>query len=273
MSESSFSQATFAQSNFAELYERMLVAPLFRPFVDDLLERVRLAPGDRLLDLACGTGVVARAARERLGAAVTIVGVDASPQMLAVASSVAPGIEWRQGNAGALPVDDSERFDVIVCQQGLQFFPDKPAAAREMRRVIARGGRLAVSAWRPLEEIPMILALHRVAERHLGAVTDRRHAYGDAGTIRQLFAGAGFGNVSVDTVSRTLRFDEAGVFLRLNAMALVNMSSAAEGMNEESRAALADTIADDSRSVLQPFAEGPAIVFEMRTNVLTAHAE
>ena len=126
-------------SNFPEMYERFLVGPLFQPWADVLLDRVSLAAGDRVLDVACGTGIVARRAKERLGEAGQVVGVDVSPQMLTIARDVAPDIDWREGNASALPVGAAEKFDVVVCQQGLQFFPDKSAASAQMRRPGAGG--------------------------------------------------------------------------------------------------------------------------------------
>src|SRR5262245_6366072 len=126
-------------ASLPELYERFLVEPLFRPFAEELLDRTALAPTARLLDVACGTGIVARIAQTTIGDRGRLVGVDASPAMLAVASSVAPTIEWRQGDAARLPVQPDETFDVVTCHQGLQFFPDKPTAVREMRRVLAPG--------------------------------------------------------------------------------------------------------------------------------------
>ena len=117
------------QASFPEMYERWLVGPLFRPWAEMTLEEVRVSPDDRILDIACGTGIVARLASERLGDAGHVVGVDLSPDMLAVARALAPDVDWREGNASALPLRDGEQFDVVVCQQGLQFFPDRPAAA------------------------------------------------------------------------------------------------------------------------------------------------
>lgn len=160
------------QATFPEMYERWLVGPLFRPWAETTLEEVELSSGDRVLDIACGTGIVARLARERIGDAGHVVGVDISSDMLAVARAVAPGIDWREGKAGALPLYDGEQFDVVVCQQGLQFFPDKPAAAAEMRRALAKGGRLAVATWRSDDEIPFFRELRRVVERQLGAIAD-----------------------------------------------------------------------------------------------------
>ena len=103
-------EALFAAMTFPEIYERLLVGPLFRPFAEDLIARLHPGAHDRLLDVACGTGIVARVARERMGQAARIVGVDASAPMLAVARGVDSTIDWREGNAMTLPVSDDERF-------------------------------------------------------------------------------------------------------------------------------------------------------------------
>src|SRR5688572_29097145 len=117
------SQPVFAgpQSGFAEAYERVLVPGLFRPCAELLLDRLRVAPGERLLDVATGTGIVARLARDRVGDGGAVVAVDQSPAMLAVAQSLDPRIDWREGSAISLPVPPGELFDVAVCQQGFQF--------------------------------------------------------------------------------------------------------------------------------------------------------
>ncbi len=256
---------------FPELYERWLVEPLFRPWVDDLLERVAPAPGDRLLDVACGTGIVARVAHERLGGTGPVVAIDANGGMLAVARAAEPAIDWREGDAVSLPFADAS-FDVVVCQQGLQFFADRAAAAREMRRVLAGGGRAGIAVWRPLDEIPFFSTLHRVAERHLGAVTDRRHVLGDAQALTALFTDAGFHRVDVEIVSRRLHFPDPAMLLKLNAMALVGMVPASRLMPEEDRARLVEAIAADSARVLPFFAQPEGIVFQMSTNVVTARA-
>src|SRR5215471_4332234 len=135
----------FVATTFTEIYERVLVGPLFRPFAEQLVSRVAPNRGDSVIDIACGTGIVARVARERLGPEARVVGVDVAPAMLAVARTVDPTIDWREGNAVSLPVGDAEHFTVLTCHQGLQFMPDKLAAVRDMRRVLAPGGRVAIA--------------------------------------------------------------------------------------------------------------------------------
>ena len=260
----------FAQLSFPEMCEQALVGPLFRPWAEDVLEEVGLTPGDRLLDVACGTGVVARLAKERLGDTGRIVGVDLSPAMLAVARREGPGIDWREGDAGALPLRDDERFDVVVCQQGMQFFPDRAAAARQMRRALAEGGRLAVSTWRPDAEVPVCEALRHVAERHLNPISDRRHSLGEAGPLEALLLDAGFQDVRSKTLSRTIRFEDGAVFIRLNAMALVGMSGASKDMGDDERERALMAIVRDSAGVLEAHTDTSGFTFQLSTNLATA---
>src|SRR5262249_375988 len=156
-----------------------------------LLERVAPHQGDSLMDVACGTGIVARVARERLGPGARIVGVDVAPAMLAVARSVDQTIDWRLGNATSLPASTDERFAVVTCHQGLQFMPDKAAAIREMRRVLAPGGRVAIATWCSLNDLPGMLELNAVVERHVGPIVDSRHSFGDAGALTHVLDEAG----------------------------------------------------------------------------------
>jgi ubiquinone/menaquinone biosynthesis C-methylase UbiE len=258
------------QTSFPQMYERWLVGPLFRCWAEMTVEEVGLGPGDRFLDIACGTGILARVARERIGDAGHVLGIDISPDMLGVARAVAPGIEWREGNASALPLKDGEQFDIVACQQGLQFFPDKPAAAAQMRRALAKGGRLAVTTWRSDEEIPFFRELRRVAERHLGAISDQRYGFGDAAPLETLLRDAGFNEVRSKVLSRTIRFEDGAPFLRLNAMALVGMSAAGKSMRDVERERVVGTIVDESTPVQQSYMDGSTLAFELRTNLATA---
>lgn len=265
-------QQLFAQLSFPEIYEQALVGPLFRPWADLILEDVELGAGDRVLDIACGTGIVARLAKERLGEAGAVVGVDVSPQMLAVAHRVAPGIDWRQGEASALPLRDNEKFDVIVCQQGLQFFSDRVAAASQMHRALVAHGRLAVSTWCPDEKFPVLRQLRGVVERHLGAIVDRRHSFGEAGALETLLRETGFRDVRSKTVSRTIRFNDGSVFVRLNAMALVSMSRASSAMSDEERQQIVAAVTRDSADLVRLHTDGTGFAFELGTNVAMATA-
>jgi ubiquinone/menaquinone biosynthesis C-methylase UbiE len=258
------------QTSFPQMYEQSLVGPLFRPFAEVAVETMELSPGDRVLDVACGTGIVARVAKERLGDAGQIVGIDVSPGMLAVARDAAPAIDWREGKADALPIRDGEQFDVVFCQQGLQFFPDKPAAAAQMRRALAQGGRLAVSTWCSDGEIPFFRELRQVAERHLGAIADQRYSYGDAAALEALIRDAGFREVQSRRLARTVRFEDGDSFLTMNAMAFVGMSAAGKTMSDDQRRAVVVVIARDSEPVLQSYSDASGLAFELTTNFAVA---
>jgi ubiquinone/menaquinone biosynthesis C-methylase UbiE len=126
-----------------DVYERYLVPAIFGVWAPVLIDAAALRPGDRVLDLACGTGVVARQAKPHVGPTGAVTGVDLNPGMLAIARSVEPSIDWQEGNAGALPFTDGS-FDVVFCQLGMQYFPDRSAAIGEMHRVpVGRHGRIA----------------------------------------------------------------------------------------------------------------------------------
>jgi ubiquinone/menaquinone biosynthesis C-methylase UbiE len=126
-----------------ENYERYLVPSIFGPWAEDLVEMAALRRGERVLDIACGTGIVARTAARKLAGSGSVVGLDLSAPMLAAARAAAAAegmaVEWWEGSAVKLPLADAA-FEVVFCQQGLQFFPDRVSALREMYRVLTPGG-------------------------------------------------------------------------------------------------------------------------------------
>ena len=151
---------------------------IMAPFVEAMIARTAIAHGDTVLDLACGTGLVTRRAALLAGAEGRVVGLDLNPEMLAVARNLgAPSgasvaaIEWREGSALALPCADGE-FSVVLCQQGIQFFPDLQLATAEMARVVAPGARLAVSFWAELGEQTYFQVQVAALRRWLGAAVD-----------------------------------------------------------------------------------------------------
>jgi ubiquinone/menaquinone biosynthesis C-methylase UbiE len=151
----------------AESYEANFVPQLFAGLAPPLLDAARLRPGQRVLDVCCGTGIVARPAADRIGTTARIVGLDRNAAMLTVARRVRPELEWRQGDAQALPFGDGE-FDVVTCQSGLMFVPDAPKAVREMARVLASGGTLAVQLWSAPNRQPGFRPMADAVARHAG---------------------------------------------------------------------------------------------------------
>jgi ubiquinone/menaquinone biosynthesis C-methylase UbiE len=199
-----------------ENYDRYLGPFLFEPWAGILLAIAGPKPGDELLDIASGTGVVTRLAARRVAPGGRVIGVDFSEAMLAYASSrpaasdAAP-IEFVQGSADALPLPD-DRFDVVLCQQGLQFFPDRPAAVGEMRRVLRPGGVVSVAVWaaghriEPIDDYLEVLAETGVEPSFPGAFERDTFAIGSE-ELRTLFEDAGFTSIDVSSVERTIELE------------------------------------------------------------------
>jgi ubiquinone/menaquinone biosynthesis C-methylase UbiE len=261
-----------SKPSFAELYERMLVGPLFTPWAERLLTGAPLGPGARVLDVACGTGIVARLAYSRLDGQGHVVGVDKSPMMLAVARTIATTIDWREGDAAELPLRVDERFDVAFCHQGVQFFPDRLAAMRSVRAALVPGGAVAVGVWRSLADNSVFNDLGRVAERFLGPIQDMRHSFPDAGHLAQLLSDAGFTNVKVAPLTIETRFDiPVAVLVRLNAAAVVGMSGA-KSLSDAERANIIDEIVDASVGEITHYVHNGVLVCQTSANVATARA-
>jgi SAM-dependent methyltransferase len=180
----------------AELYERWPGRYILGPWAPLLVDASHLVAGDRMLDVACGTGIVARAAAKRVGHGY-VVGVDLNPGMIAVARSLSAligiSIEWLERSALDLRLKNAS-FHVVLCQQGLQFFPDKLVALREMRRVLDHGGRLALSVWNSIGSYHSAMA--EALARFVGIeIADRFCASRQAPTgegLRRLAMEAGF---------------------------------------------------------------------------------
>jgi SAM-dependent methyltransferase len=178
----------------AAAYEERLVPSIMAEWVPRLLDAAAVGPGDRVLDLACGTGVVVRMAAASVGPGGRVTGLDVNPGMLAVARRLTPAIEWRQGEAEKLPLADGS-FDAVICQFGLMFFADRAAALREMMRVLAPGGRLAVSVFDSLESNApygiMADVLGRQIGEHAAGALRLPFALGDTAELGAAFEAAG----------------------------------------------------------------------------------
>lgn len=200
-----------------ENYERYFVPAIGAPVARDLVEVAALRSGERVLDVACGTGVVTRLAAERVGDAGSVAGSDIHPGMLAVARASAPpdaSITWYETAAEAMPLADGA-YDVVLCQMGLQFFSNKPAALREMARVLAPGGRVVLNVPGPTPEPFSILAdaLARHVAPQVASFVHAVFSLNDAAELRRLLDDAGFRDVDVQAARRTLRLPPPEEFL------------------------------------------------------------
>lgn len=191
--------------------------------------------GELALDVACGTGAVTRLLAERVGPTGKVTGLDLNPGMLAVARLAAPSqsIEWVEGSVVKIPLPDAT-LDAVVCQQGLQFFPDKAAALSEMHRVLKRGGRLALSCWRSVEHTPGYHVLEQALARRIGPEKAALppFSFGEAGAIRALLVGAGFREVKLWAEAKMLRFRSAEHLVRAVVGGAPTMMGALTGQGE-----------------------------------------
>lgn len=196
-------------------YESSCVPAMFGPLAERLLDAAGLVGGERVLDVACGTGVVARAAVRRGAAAVT--GVDRNRAMLGVARRTTPVATFVEADAAALPLPDGA-FDLATCQQGLQFFPDRAGALREQRRVLRTGGRAALALWPAIETHPgfaiLADALGRIVGPEAEAVMRAPYGLADATDVEAFAGSAGFGSVALEQVDGEFRWPSCDAFVR-----------------------------------------------------------
>ena len=258
----------------AENYERHFVPAIGTPFARPLLEAARLRPGELLLDVACGTGIAARLAADAVGPTGKIAGLDLNPLMLDVARRVTAegsptqtAIEWHQGNAEELPLPD-ESFDAVVCSLSLQFFSDKVAALREIRRVLAPGGRAVLGTPGPTP--PVFRALDAVLGRHMGAEASMfvRTVFSlhEPAEIRDLLERAEFSDVEAQRHPLSLRVAPPADFLWQYVQS-TPLSAAAAQLDDDARAALER----DAVAQCQPFVDGEAIVMDPGLLIATAN--
>jgi ubiquinone/menaquinone biosynthesis C-methylase UbiE len=259
-----------------ELYQRYLVPAVTAMWAADLVDRAALREGERVLDVACGTGVVARIAAERVGATGRVTALDLNAGMLAVARSLPPVngavIDWREGSALALPFPVAA-FDVVFCQLGLQFFPDRPHALLEMRRALTPGGRLALNVFGPIEHNPATHALAAALDRHIGqdASTAKRteHALADTEQLRRLVADAGFPDIEIDTVSKLVRFPSPADYVRIQ-LAATPLASVVVQYDTASRERLVEEVVKDVGAALTSYTKMEGLTFPQEVHCVLA---
>ncbi len=257
------------------LYQRHLVPAVTAVWAADLVERAQPRSGERVLDVACGTGVVARLVAGRMASGL-VVGLDINGGMLAIAQSLSPiegaSIEWCAASALQMPFADA-RFDLVLCQLGLQFFPDRGAALRDMRRVLGPDGRLALSVFSAIERTPAANALATALDRHLGAtasvVKRSEHALADPAMVRALVTGEGFRDVVLATVTQAIRFASAADYVRIQLTA-TPMAGLVRDMERARRETLVAAIAQEVASATGADAPNAPLCFTQEAHVLLA---
>jgi ubiquinone/menaquinone biosynthesis C-methylase UbiE len=200
----------------AEAYESVFVPALFEPWAQMLVDAAGVVAGDRILDVACGTGIVARMAADRVGAGGSVVGIDRNPAMLAVAERLRPDIEWREGDATGLPFL-ARSFDIVFCQAALMFFADPQRALREMARAIKDDGTVAIQVWDRLKDQPayrpFIDAAARSARADATSLLSSYFSRGDLSALQGLLRAGGLWPVVTRTRSTNLRFGSVDAFV------------------------------------------------------------
>jgi SAM-dependent methyltransferase len=204
-----------AQVAAARAYEALFVPALFTQWGPIMVEAAQLTTGQSVLDVACGTGVLTRAAYEKVGPGGSVTGLDPGAGMLAVARERCPSVHWREGGAESMPFGEAS-FDAVVCQFGLMFM-DQPRALREMLRVLKPGGRLAVAVWDSIENLPAFAAEVALLDRVAGsAAADALRApftLGDRKRLLGTFEEAGAGGATIRTQQGVARFPSIRVLV------------------------------------------------------------
>jgi len=257
-----------------ELYERYLVPAKFGPWAADLVALGAPQPGERVLDVACGTGVVTRLLVPHVGVTGKVVGLDLNAGRLAVARSLSSAsgmtVEWREGDVSALSFSDAS-FDLVSCQQGFQFFPDRLVALREMFRVLVSGGRLAFSVWRSIEHQPGALAMAKALQRHVSAEAEAfRHtpfALGEAEAIEAPMKEAGFREVVIRPTVKTVRFPSAEAFTMRYISGVAPLARMVSEVDDAARSALLK----DVSAALRSYVDADGLAIPTASHLVTAN--
>lgn len=254
----------------ARAYEDLHVGALFGDWADPLLDAAEVTAGQRVLDVACGTGVVARRALARVGPSGHVTGLDAAPGMLRVAEEVEPGVRWVEGEAGSLAFDDDE-FDAVVCSFGLMFFGDRDRAVREMLRCARPAASVAATTWASLEASEVYATVVELLDHMAGtAAADALRApfvLGDPDELAGLFERAGGSTVAVHTRVGTAQFPSVRVMVEAELRGWLPV------MGVQLDEALVEAILAEAEPVLSEHvtADG-TMVFEAPGHIVTARA-
>jgi SAM-dependent methyltransferase len=251
----------------AEVYEERFVPALFQPWSAIVARAAAICPGQRVLDVACGTGVLAVAAADLVGITGSVTGLDAGAEMLAVARRKVTAVQWCEGRAESLPFDD-DHFDAVVSQFGLMFFEQPADALREMMRVLRPGGRLAVAVCDALDHSPGYAALAALLYELFGTrVADAFRwpfVMGDAQRLLALCDEAGIAGADVRRHAGTVRFASIEDLVATERACAWTLG----GLLDSQQFA---QLLRGAQRALQPFAgEGGGVAFEMPALIVTA---
>lgn len=258
----------------AESYEKYSVPALFAPWADYLIQSAKVQTGEDVLDVACGTGIVARRIAPRVGSQGTVIGLDLDPDKLNVARAAAEreglSIEWREGQAEQLPFLDGS-FDLVFCQFGLMFFTDRHAALTEMHRVLRTSGRVGVSVWQGMDRHPFYQTLHEVSQRHFGkSSVEDIFSLSDADEVRSLLTSASFRHVEIEPVSITARYSNPDEFLAWESDVDPAEAPALQGLDSQVQQEIIAAVRQEMQAPLHEVIQDGQVV--LRSHAHAAHA-
>lgn len=261
-------------SYLAESYERFMVPSLFAPWATYLAQRANPQLGESVLDIACGTGIVARNIAPRIGLQGIVIGLDANPDMIGMARTAAKKehlpIEWYTSPAEQLPFPD-EHFDLILCQFGLMFFTDKHAALKEMYRVLKKGGRLVLSVWQGLDRHPFYQTLHDVSQQLFGkSSVETVFSLGNANELRKLLTDSGFGHVEIEPMSITAHFPQPEEFLAWEIDINPAEAPALQNLDKEAQQEIMAAARQDMQSPLEEVMQENQVVLPFHAHIAQA---
>jgi ubiquinone/menaquinone biosynthesis C-methylase UbiE len=251
-----------------------MVPPLFAPWAARLIERAAPRAGERVLDVGCGTGIVARLITPRVAPAGQVLGLDASADMLAVARSMSErqrlATQWREGSAEALPFPDHS-FDLVTCQFALMFFEDRRAALFEMYRVLRANGRVALSVWQSFEQHPFYRRLDEAIERRTGLSGVRNiFSIEDAEELDRMMRHAGFARVQIESLTMTARFPDPPAFLAREIEVDTTLVPSMQLLDAQARGRITREIAADMQDALSTVIEGNEVVMPFQAYLVGA---
>jgi ubiquinone/menaquinone biosynthesis C-methylase UbiE len=265
-------------SKAAQTYENYLGVAIAVPWTRLLLEYGTPRPGERVLDLACGTGSVARHVAPMVGADGKVTALDISPAMLDVARQLPPPagapIQWIEGDAVSLPFSDGA-FDVVLCQQGLQFFSDRAAATREMRRALLRRGRAVVSVWGELSQHPLYQALFEATAHQLEVPLPSvavSFSLSDPEELRTLLADAGFSGIEITSRSLEIHLPAPERFVQLTVLGAASSLPIFARLGEAARSTLVEAVSQEANRVAERYSHGDNLAFPMSAHIALAYA-
>lgn len=202
--------------NAAIVYEQKLVPALFGEWPPRIADVIGINTRDNVLDVGCGTGVLARELATRVGPDGSVTGIDINEGMLTVAERIRPEISWKHGDVDELPFEDSI-FDVVVSQFALMYFPDREHALTEMWRVLKPGGRLAVAVWGDFNQSTGYVTLAEIAQARTGSAAAELlrspFVLGDKRELTEIFGAAGIEAIDIESLEGTARFPSIDEFV------------------------------------------------------------